>query len=107
MSISTAATAFVVIFLAELPDKSLFASLVLGTRYRPLWVWLGVSAAFIVPVVTACLAGRLLTLAPERVVEIVVAVLFAFGAYLMLRPEPVEDDPEEELGEVSAPRFWP
>jgi putative Ca2+/H+ antiporter (TMEM165/GDT1 family) len=107
MSISTAATAFVVIFLAELPDKSLFASLVLGTRYRPLWVWLGVSAAFIVHVVIACLAGRLLTLAPKRFVEIVVAVLFAFGAYLMLRPEPMEDEPEEELREVKVPRFGP
>src|SRR3954452_24167856 len=107
MSVSTAATAFLVIFLSELPDKSLFASLVLGTRYRPLWVWLGVSAAFIVHVVIACVAGRLLTLAPERFVEIVVAVLFAFGAYLMLRPEPVEDDPEEEIREAPAARFWP
>lgn len=107
MSVGTAATAFVVIFLAELPDKSLFASLVLGTRYRPRWVWLGVSGAFIVHVVIACVAGRLLTLAPKRFVEIVVAVLFAFGAYLMLRPEPLEDDPEEELREAPVARFWP
>jgi putative Ca2+/H+ antiporter (TMEM165/GDT1 family) len=107
MSFTTAATAFLVIFRAELPDKSLLATLVLGTRYRPLWVWLGVSAAFLVHVVIACLAGRLLTLAPERFVEIVVAVLFAFGAYLMLRPEPAEEDPSDELREVNAPRFWP
>jgi putative Ca2+/H+ antiporter (TMEM165/GDT1 family) len=31
--------AFVVAFLGELPDKSMFASLVLGTRYRSSWVW--------------------------------------------------------------------
>ena len=107
MSVTTAATAFLVIFLAELPDKSLFASLVLGTRYRPRWVWLGVSAAFVVHVVIACLAGRLLTLAPKRVVEVVVAVLFAFGAFLLLRPEPLEDDPEENVREAPAARFWP
>jgi putative Ca2+/H+ antiporter (TMEM165/GDT1 family) len=32
------ATVFGVTFVAELPDKSLFASLVLGTRYRPVHV---------------------------------------------------------------------
>ena len=37
-------TVFAVTFLAELPDKSLFASLVPGTRYRPAQVWLGVAA---------------------------------------------------------------
>src|SRR5215212_5737673 len=105
MNVTTAATAFAVIFLAELPDKSLLASLVLGTRYRPLWVWLGVSAAFAVHVVIACVAGRLLTLAPRRFVEVVVAVLFALGAYLMLRPEPADDDLEEEVREVPAPRL--
>ena len=31
-------TVFGVTFVAELPDKSLFASLVLGTRYRPVQV---------------------------------------------------------------------
>ena len=31
--------ALVVTFLAELPDKSMFASLVMATRYRPAWVW--------------------------------------------------------------------
>ena len=39
-------TTFVVIFPAELPDKSLFASLVLGTRFRPLPVFCGVAALF-------------------------------------------------------------
>ena len=34
-------TAFVLAFLAGLPDKSMFASLILGTRYRPSWVWAG------------------------------------------------------------------
>ena len=32
---------FLVIFPAELPDKSFIATLVLATRFPRLWVWLG------------------------------------------------------------------
>jgi putative Ca2+/H+ antiporter (TMEM165/GDT1 family) len=75
---------FGVVAIAELPDKSLFASLVLGTRYRAGWVFTGVAAAFLVHVLIAVTAGGLLTLLPHRVVEIVVAVLFGAGAALLL-----------------------
>jgi len=75
--------AFIVTFLAELPDKSMFASLVLGTRYRPVWVWAGAAAAFTVHMGIAVSAGQLLTLLPHRIVDFVVAGLFAAGsAYL-------------------------
>src|SRR5258708_2871177 len=78
-------TAFALTFLAELPDKSMFASLVLGTRYRPSWVWTGAAAAFAVHMALAVTAGRLLTLLPHRVVDAVVAGLFVFaGATLGL-----------------------
>ena len=46
----TFCTTFAVIFLAELPDKSMFASLAMGTRMRPLWVWLGTTSAFAIHV---------------------------------------------------------
>jgi len=82
--------AFAVTFLAELPDKSMFASLVLGTRYRPLWVWAGVAAAFTVHMAIAVSAGQLLTLLPHEVVDWVVAGLFGAGAaylwYMSFRP---------------------
>jgi putative Ca2+/H+ antiporter (TMEM165/GDT1 family) len=75
--------AFAVTFLAELPDKSMFASIVLGTRYRPLWVWTGAAAAFTLHMAVAVTAGQLLTLLPHRIVDGIVAVLFlAGGAYL-------------------------
>ena len=84
-------TAFILAFLAELPDKSMFASLILGTRYRPSWVWAGGAAAFAVHMALAVTAGRLLALLPHRVVDTVVACLFLAGsAYLWvtsLRPE--------------------
>src|SRR5258708_22781675 len=76
-------TAFALTFLAELPDKSMFASLVLGTRYRPSWVRAGAAAAFAVHMALAVTAGRLLALLPQRVVGAVAAGLFAAGsAYL-------------------------
>jgi Ca2+/H+ antiporter, TMEM165/GDT1 family len=84
-------TAFVLAFLAELPDKSMFASLVLGTRYRPSWVWAGAAAAFAVHMAIAVTAGRLLALLPHRAVDAVVAGLFLIGSgYLWassFRPE--------------------
>jgi putative Ca2+/H+ antiporter (TMEM165/GDT1 family) len=87
--------AFVVTFLAELPDKSMFASLVLGTRYRPAWVWAGVAAAF--------------TLLPHRAVEAVVAVLFLGGSAYMwwtsFHPGAPEGADAARQGGV-APTFW-
>ena len=77
-------TVFGVTFVAELPDKSLFASLVLGTRYRPAYVWLGVAAAFAVHVGLSVTAGGLLTLAPRSVVDFVSAALFLGGAVWMV-----------------------
>jgi Ca2+/H+ antiporter, TMEM165/GDT1 family len=99
-----------VIFLAELPDKSMFASLVLGTRYRALYVWLGVASAFLVHVVIAVAAGGVLHLLPHRLVESVVAVLFLAGAALILFS--AEEDETEELAELDSdeltatPSFW-
>jgi Ca2+/H+ antiporter, TMEM165/GDT1 family len=72
--------AFAVTFLAELPDKSMFASLVLATRYRAPAVWTGVAAAFAVHMAIAVTAGQLLALLPHRVVDWVVAGLFVAGA---------------------------
>jgi Ca2+/H+ antiporter, TMEM165/GDT1 family len=88
-------TAFALTFLAELPDKSMFASLVLSTRYRPSWVWTGAAAAFAVHMGIAVTAGRLLTLLPHRAVDAVVAGLFLAGsAWLLaasLRPSGRDD----------------
>ncbi len=79
---------FALVFVAELPDKTMIATLIMGSRYRPVFVWIGATAAFGVHVTIAVLAGRLLALLPHRWVEIVTAVLFAGGAaYLFFVPE--------------------
>jgi Ca2+/H+ antiporter, TMEM165/GDT1 family len=96
-------TVFGVTVVAELPDKSLFASLVLGTRFRPLWVWLGVASAFAVHVTIAVAAGGLITLLPHRLVLGIVAVLFALGsAYLILGSEEKTEDEGEAEAEKAA-----
>jgi putative Ca2+/H+ antiporter (TMEM165/GDT1 family) len=70
--------AFVTVFPAELPDKTMVATIILVTRYRhPLGVWLGAAAAFLVHVVVAVAAGSAIALLPERVVGGVVTVLFS------------------------------
>ena len=72
--------AFAVMFLAELPDKSMVASLVLATRYEAVWVWVGAAAAFTVQMAIAVTAGQLLALLPRQMVDGVAAALFVAGA---------------------------
>ncbi|MER5887534.1 TMEM165/GDT1 family protein [Streptomyces sp. NPDC001941] len=98
-------TAFGLIFLAELPDKTMFASLAMGTRMRPLYVWIGTSTAFIVHVALAVGAGSLLSMLPNMAVKLVSAALFAFGAVVLLRSGGDEDD--DEAGGKTVTGFWP
>lgn len=68
-SLTVAAVVFGVVFLAELPDKTALAGLMLGTRYRASYVFAGVAAAFLVHVALAIAAGSVLTLLPHRWVQ--------------------------------------
>jgi putative Ca2+/H+ antiporter (TMEM165/GDT1 family) len=106
MSLAIAATVFGVIFLAELPDKTALASLVLGSRYRPLWVFTGIAAGFAVHVGLAIAAGSALGLLPHRPLEIIVAALFAIGAVLLLRGRHGDDDDEHVELHGQEPGFW-
>lgn len=72
---------FPVIFVGELPDKTMLASLVMATKGRPGSVWVGAAGAFLVHVVIATTVGvALFALLPHRAVEGVVAALFLGGA---------------------------
>ncbi|MFH8367509.1 TMEM165/GDT1 family protein [Streptomyces sp. NPDC018031] len=101
--ITVAAVVFGVVFLAELPDKTALAGLMLGTRYRASYVFAGVAAAFAVHVALAIAAGSVLTLLPHRVVQGVVGVLFLAGAAVLLLKK---DDGEEEIGKPADQSFW-
>jgi putative Ca2+/H+ antiporter (TMEM165/GDT1 family) len=102
MSISNVLRAFAAVFLAELPDKTMVATIVLVARYRrPLWVWLGAAAAFSVHVAIAVLAGGLLGLLPDTVVSIAVATMFAVGAVLLFRQARDGGDEPETQAEAT------
>ena len=99
MQLAIVVAVFPIIFLGELPDKTMFASLVMSTRGRPAIVWLGAAAAFAVHVVIATTIGvALFHLLPHRALEALVAVMFLAGAVLALR-EAVKERREEELVE--------
>ncbi|GHF43662.1 MULTISPECIES: TMEM165/GDT1 family protein [Streptomyces] len=102
-SFTVAALVFGVIFLAELPDKTALASLMLGTRYRASYVFVGVAAAFAVHVALAVAAGSLLTLLPQRLLQAVVGVAFLAGAAVLLLKK---DDDEEEIRKPADQSFW-
>jgi putative Ca2+/H+ antiporter (TMEM165/GDT1 family) len=85
IDLAIVATTCALIFPAELPDKTFIATLVLATRFKHLWVWLGVIAAFAVQVLIAVAAGGLLALAPQRLVLTITLILFVIGAVVMIR----------------------
>src|SRR5665647_3704665 len=75
----------------------MIAVLIMGSRYRPVTVWIGATLAFAVHVTVAVAVGRLLQLLPHRWVEGVTAALFAAGsAYLLFVPEKEEEEKGEE-----------
>jgi len=70
-------TAFGLVFLAELPDKTMFATLLLASRLqRRSAVWAGVTTAYSLHVAVAVLLGGLLARLPEEPVRYGIAVLF-------------------------------
>ncbi|MEU4925713.1 TMEM165/GDT1 family protein [Streptomyces yokosukanensis] len=103
ISITVTALVFGVIFLAELPDKTALAGLVLGTRYRASYVFAGVAAAFLLHVVLAVAAGSVLTLLPQQIVHAVTGVLFLGGAAMLLLKK---DDGDEEIKKPADQSFW-
>jgi Ca2+/H+ antiporter, TMEM165/GDT1 family len=103
ISITVTALVFGVIFLAELPDKTALAGLVLGARYRASYVFAGVAAAFLLHVVLAVAAGSVLTLLPRQIVQALTGVLFLGGAAVLLLKKG-EDD--EEVRKPENQTFW-
>jgi putative Ca2+/H+ antiporter (TMEM165/GDT1 family) len=94
------ASIFAVIFVAELPDKTALASLVLATRHRALPVLLGAAAALAIQSLVAVIAGSLLSMLPARVVHIGSGVLFLVSAIVMWLKKDGETETGKEGGEL-------
>ncbi len=106
MDLTVVGLTFGVIFVAELPDKTMIATIVLASRHRPLPVWIGAAAAMLVNSAVAVGAGRLLQFLPHRAVEAVVTTLFAAGSlYLLLtRETAVAREGEEQAEKIVSDR---
>jgi Ca2+/H+ antiporter, TMEM165/GDT1 family len=98
------ATVFGVIFLAELPDKTALAAMVLATRHRALPVFLGAALALTAQSIIAVAAGALLAKLPSQVVHIGSGLVFIGCALVMWFRKP---EAEEQHAEGAAkPGFW-
>jgi putative Ca2+/H+ antiporter (TMEM165/GDT1 family) len=111
MDLAIIAAVFPVIFIGELPDKSMFASLVMASRGHPFYVWLGSALAFLVHVVIAVSIGvSLFKILPQEVVDVVVAILFGVGAVVAFiaafDAEEHEEHEEEIITEYGTHRVF-
>jgi putative Ca2+/H+ antiporter (TMEM165/GDT1 family) len=92
------ASTFTLIFLAELPDKTFFASLIMATRQNPRAVFLGAALAFVVQSLVAVLFGGVLSYLPPKIVHIAAGVLFlVFALAMWIKKEEWEDETEAGL----------
>ncbi len=96
MSVGTFLGIVALMFVLELPDKTMIATVVMSTRARPSSIVAGASSAFVAQMAIATAAGSLITLLPGRAREAVVAALFLAGAgYLLFVPEKAEEQEGE------------
>lgn len=103
MNLLVVVLVFGVILLAEIPDKSMIATLVLSTKFGGRWVALGACAAFAIHVAIAVTAGSLLRLLPHQLLDAVVGVLFALGALLLWRESRHDDEAEDANADAATP----
>jgi putative Ca2+/H+ antiporter (TMEM165/GDT1 family) len=77
---------FSAIFLAELPDKTMIATLLLSTHFhRRLPVWFGVTFGYAVHVLLAVIFGTALSQLPKTPIHVVVGLLFLTGGVMTWR----------------------
>jgi putative Ca2+/H+ antiporter (TMEM165/GDT1 family) len=95
---------FALMFLIELPDKTMIATVVMSTRARPSSIVMGASAGFVVQMGVAVGAGGLLTLLPAHVKDLIVGALFLGGAaYLFLSRESTAERVGEDRAKSEHP----
>jgi putative Ca2+/H+ antiporter (TMEM165/GDT1 family) len=85
---------FALIFIAELPDKTALATLMLSARGKPLAVFTGVAAAFLVQTLVAVAFGRVIALLPSHWVHLASGLLFIGFAIWAWRDRNENEDEE-------------
>lgn len=106
MSLTAALASFVTVLPAELPDKTILACLILSSRYRAGYVFIGAAVAFAAQVALSVAVGGALSMLPHRWVYAATAAAFLAGAVLLWRHKGGEED--DELGRDGLREaFWP
>ena len=90
---------FALIFVAELPDKTAIATLLMATRHNPWGVFTGAAGAFVVQSLIAVAFGSVISLLPAKVVHAVAGLLFLVFAVLMWREKEEEEAEAAVQGE--------
>ncbi len=97
---------YVVIFLAELPDKTAFATLMMATKSRALAIFTGVALAFLVQTTVSVVFGSVLSLLPQKWVHLGAGLLFlAFAIQMWKQRNEIENQTTASNGSVAG--FWP
>jgi putative Ca2+/H+ antiporter (TMEM165/GDT1 family) len=96
ISFAVIASTFGLIFIAELPDKTALATLILATRLRARDVILGAWAAFAVQTLVGVAAGSVLILLPVTPIRVASGIGFLVFAFLAFRRNEEEVESEEE-----------
>jgi putative Ca2+/H+ antiporter (TMEM165/GDT1 family) len=102
ISLSLVLSTFCIIFIAELPDKTALAALILATRLRARDVVIGAGAAFAVQTLIGVAAGSVLTLLPVTPIRIASGTGFLVFAFLAFRRKEEAGQTEEEATSAKA-----
>ena len=108
MSAGTFIGIVALMFLLELPDKTMIATIVMSTRARPSSIVIGASAGFVAQMALAVAAGSLITLFPVHAKEAIVGLLFLGGAAFLLlvsEEEQIEEGEEDAASERAGSRW--
>ncbi|MHB8293506.1 MAG: TMEM165/GDT1 family protein [Acidimicrobiales bacterium] len=98
---SVALLTFGLLVPAELPDKTMIATVLLSRRGRPVIVWAGAAVAFAAQAAIGVVAGGLVSKLPQLLAQILATATFAGGAaWLLLGHEPAEAAGAAEIAPV-------
>lgn len=96
---------FTLILVAELPDKTAFATLLMATRGSSWPIFVGVCAAFFIQSLVAVTFGSALAFLPEKWVHLTAGLMFFVFAVLALKRDSGDEDAERFSG-ADMKNFW-
>lgn len=96
LDISIILSSFIIIFLAEMPDKTMFSSIIMGSKMTPRWVFFGAALAFLFQVIISVTVGGFVSRIPKEPLNIGVGIVFIIGALLIVREILTNEAKDEE-----------